>query len=220
MKTTPTDAMSGRVAGGGSHAGGAEGRSRARRLPSGAHGIPPELVAQNQRERIVAAIAEVCAERGYVGTTVGRVVERAGVSSSTFYVQFGGLQACLLASFWELFGRLIEEIDRACEAEPDPAARPRAALRRALELFAADPPAARLLNVEILAAGTAGARAQHEAIGQLAERLGINTRAGWGLVALAGTLVSRRIMAGEAETLPELEAEFAEIVLAAPQALP
>ena len=70
-------------------------------------------------------------------------------------------------------------IDWASEAEPNPAARPRAALRRGLELFAADPPAARLLNVEILAAGAAGARAQHEAIGQLAERLGITTgRAG------------------------------------------
>jgi hypothetical protein len=38
---------------------------RARRLPAGSHGIPREVVERNQRERLIAAMAEVCAERGY-----------------------------------------------------------------------------------------------------------------------------------------------------------
>ena len=32
------------------------------RLPAGSHGIPAEVVALNQRERLISAIAEVCAE--------------------------------------------------------------------------------------------------------------------------------------------------------------
>jgi alpha-tubulin suppressor-like RCC1 family protein len=37
----------------------------ARRLPPGSHGIPADLVARNQRERLIAAMAEECAEVGY-----------------------------------------------------------------------------------------------------------------------------------------------------------
>ncbi len=66
--------------------------STSRRLPTGSHGIPPALVAQNQRERIIAATAEVSSERGYCGTTVREVVTRAGVSSSTFYQHFSDLE--------------------------------------------------------------------------------------------------------------------------------
>lgn len=91
--------------------------------------------------------------------------KRAGVSTATFYVQFDSLDECLFATFWELHGRLSEELDIACRAEPEPSARPRAALRRSLQLFASDLPAARLLTVEILAAGNEGARCQHRAIG-------------------------------------------------------
>ena len=56
-----------------------------RRLPSGSHGIPAEVVARNQRERLVAAMAEVCAEVGYAEASVAGVAKRAGVSSVTFY---------------------------------------------------------------------------------------------------------------------------------------
>jgi AcrR family transcriptional regulator len=188
-------------------------------LPRGAHGIPAELVARNQRERLIAATAEVVAERGYVGTTVRRIVKRAGVSSATFYAQFESLDQCMFAAFWELHGRLMEEIDVACRTEVDPSARPRAALRRSLALFATDTPTARLLTVEILAAGTQGARAQHEAIALTAERLGIATEPGWALVALVSNLIARRVIAAEAEKLPQLEAEL-EVVLSASKALP
>jgi len=59
-----------------------------RRLPPGSHGIPANVVARNQRERLVAAMAEVCAEGGYAEASVARVAKRAGVSSLTFYKQF------------------------------------------------------------------------------------------------------------------------------------
>ena len=80
-----------------------------RRLPPGSHGIPADVVARNQRERLVAAMAEVCAERGYAQASVAEVAKRAGVSSLTFYKQFSGKEDCMLAAHRQLLGRLLEE---------------------------------------------------------------------------------------------------------------
>jgi len=85
------------------------------RLPPGSHGIPADVVARNQRERLVAAMAEVCAERGYAQTSVAEVAKQAGVSSLTFYKQFAGKESCMLAAHRQLQGRLLEEVDRAAK---------------------------------------------------------------------------------------------------------
>ncbi len=85
------------------------------RLPPGSHGIPADVVARNQRERLVAAMAEVCAERGYAEASVAEVAKQAGVSSLTFYKQFAGKRDCMLAAHRQLLGRLLEEVDRAAE---------------------------------------------------------------------------------------------------------
>ena len=131
---------------------------RARRLPPGSHGIPAEVVARNQRERLVAAMAEACAESGYAGTSATAVARAAGVSTVTFYKQFADKGECLLATHRQLLGRLLEEVDRAREGESRPEAKAAAALRATLALLAADPPSARLLSVEILAAGPESAK--------------------------------------------------------------
>lgn len=144
----------------------------ARRLPRGSHGIPAEVVARNQRERLVAAMAEECEERGYAETSVAAVAKRAGVSSVTFYKQFAGKRECLLAAHRELLGRLLEELDRARGAAgAGEREKSRAALRAFLGLLAADPPTARLLAVEALAAGPAGAERHDVAVRELAARL-------------------------------------------------
>jgi AcrR family transcriptional regulator len=193
-------------------AGGAVPSVAAERLPSGPHGIPAEAIIRNQRERLIAAMAEVSAEKGLRAATVRDVVARAGVSSATFYAMFDGLEDCAVETFWELHRRLLDELDVACQATPEPTWRPRAALRRSLELFATDLPAARLLTIEILGAGPLGPLCQHRAIGLTAERIGIGTDAGWGRVALACSLIARRVAAAEAQRLPELEREL-ELVL-------
>jgi len=195
-------------------------RSTTRRLPPGSHGIPADVVARNQRERMVAAMAEECAERGYAGASVASVAKRAGVSSVTFYKQFAGKRDCMLAAHRLLLGRLLEEIDRAREVESREEAKVRAAIRTALALLVADPPSARLLTVEVLAAGPEGAKCHDAAIEALAARLR-NREAGddspastgdWiavaGMLALAGKLV----ISGEAARLAELEDELVALV--------
>ena len=180
-----------------------------RRLPPGSHGIPADVVARNQRERLVAAIAEVCAERGYAEASVAAVAKRAGVSSASFYKQFGDRRECMLAAHRQLLGRLLEEVDRAREGEDDEAARPRAALRAALALLAADAPSARLLTVEILALGEPGSKRHDAMVEAFAARLGVEWIAAAGLLALVGKLA----VAGEADRLPGLEDELAGTLL-------
>jgi len=197
--------------------------NRVRRLPPGPHGIPRELVARNQRERLIAAIAEVCAENGYGRTSVTDVARRAGVSTASFYRQFKDKRECMLVSFEELFGRLLGEVERACAAEAEQAAKAQAAIRTAAGLLAGDPPTARLLTVEISAVGTAGVWLQHEAIERLAARLGAAREPGpgspaqvaspeWIAFAAMVALVGRRVAEGESPGPAELEAIGAQLL--------
>lgn len=181
---------------------------RSRRLPTGAHGIPAEVVARNQRERLVAAVAEACAEDGYAETSVADLARRAGVSTATFYKLFPGKLECALEAHRELLGRLLEEVDRACEESEGQEAKLRAGVRTVLELLAADPPTARLLTVEVLALGPAGAERNDAAIAAFAKRSG----AEWSIVAGTSMLIGRRVMAGEAAALPKLEDELAALL--------
>lgn len=174
-----------------------------RRLPPGSHGIPADVVARNQRERLVAAMAEVCTEAGYAEATVSAVAKRAGVSSLTFYKQFADKRACVLAAHEELLGRLLEALDGAGD-EGAPQEEGGRDIRMALAIFAADSPSARLLTVEILAAGTEGVKHHDAMVAAFAERLGTDWVRAAGILALVG----KRVVAGEADRLPELEDEL------------
>jgi AcrR family transcriptional regulator len=174
--------------------------------------LSPELVARNQRERLIAAMAEVCGERGYADSSVAEVAKRAGVSTASFYRQFKDRKECLLVSFEELFGRLFEEIERACEAAETPVEKTRAATATAAALLGADRPTARLLTVEIGAAGPDGVRALHSAIERLAGLLrgpsdprSASPDAAWAQVAAMVSLAGLRVAEGRSPTAPELE---------------
>ncbi len=150
-------------------------------------------------------MAEVCAEQGYAQASVAEVAKRASVSSLTFYKQFAGKRDCMLAAHRQLLGRLLEEVDRAREEESDPGGKPRATVRTALAIFAADAPSARLLTIEILASGPEGLKRHDAMVGAFAERLDTDWVRAAGILALIG----KRVVAGEADRLPGLEEELA-----------
>jgi AcrR family transcriptional regulator len=179
--------------------------------------LSPELVERNQRERLIAAMAEVCGEGGYAAATVAEVARRAGVSTASFYRQFKDRRECMLVSFEELFGRLLGEIERVCASEEDSAKKLKAAVAAAASLLAADPPTARLLTVEISAAGPEGVRLQHRAIERLAALLPKSPERDvgqphaqptpeWIAATVMVTLVAKRVLADERPDAGELEA--------------
>jgi len=182
-----------------------------RRLPPGPHGLPPELVERNQRERLVAAMAEVCAERGYAESSVAEVAKRAGVSTASFYRQFKDKRECMLVSFEELFGRLLAGLEGGCGETEDPGERARTGTATAIALLTADPPAARLLSIEIVAVGPEGVQAQHNAIERLANLLrGAEAPDDipdptWAATAAMTALLARRLAEGRIPVAAEFE---------------
>jgi AcrR family transcriptional regulator len=127
------------------------------RLPSGRHGLTREAVAASQRTRLIDAMAQVVAEKGYAASTVADVVERAGVSRRTFYEQFDDKEACFLAAYDAGLAAVLFRIGEAVDVNPAAPwrERARAGVESFLALLASQPAFAQALQVEILTAGPA-----------------------------------------------------------------
>ena len=124
-------------------------------LPRGPHQLTEEQVAESQRTRLMSSMAELMAERGYAGVTIGDLVSRAGVSRTSFYQQFANKQECLFAAY----DQSAAVIAAAITPDFDPA-RPwrrhlETTIGRYLDALSSDLTAARAFLVEIDAAGRA-----------------------------------------------------------------
>ncbi|HEV3070528.1 MAG TPA: TetR family transcriptional regulator [Solirubrobacteraceae bacterium] len=131
-------------------------RSGGRDVPAGVApvpGLPREHVSEIQRMRILAAMADVAAERGAGSVTVAHVVARAGVSRRTFYDLFADREECFLAAFEEAIGRVGSQVIEAYEHESAWREQIRAGLWALLVFLDEEPATARLCIVESLAAG-------------------------------------------------------------------
>ncbi|MCW2941972.1 MAG: HTH-type transcriptional repressor Bm3R1 [Actinomycetia bacterium] len=122
-------------------------------LKAGRHGLPPDAVAANQRERLINAFARVAAENGYAHTTISQVTDTAGVSKKTFYVHFPSLEECFLAAYEHGSKLLLAQMFRAYNAETDWRDAVREALRTLFRVLAAEPAFARISVIETSAAG-------------------------------------------------------------------
>src|SRR5215475_4448379 len=104
-------------------------------LPRGRHGLSRRAVTESQRRRILRALVEAVADRGYAETRVADVIAVAGVSRKTFYELFADKEDCFLAAFEGWSGQLADHANDAYEAAGDApwADRIRAALAAFLE---------------------------------------------------------------------------------------
>ncbi len=194
------------------------------RLPRGRHGLSREFVAQNQRDRLLAALAECLHERGYDGTTVSMVGKRAGVSKSDFYKQFESKDACFLAAYDDSVERIRGRMLAACGESDDWAGGVFAALAALLDLLASEPAQAQLVLVEGLRAGRGVYDRYQEALQGFVPLLrdGAPTPNGSeppppatdeAIVGGIASLLARRVLAGETEKLGEFLPEIAEFAL-------
>jgi AcrR family transcriptional regulator len=184
-------------------------------------GLSRAEVIANQRSRIFSGFATALAYHGYEDTKVTDIVELSGVSRATFYERFESKELCFAAAYEDGVERLALAVREAVGGECDWANQLSAGLVAGLEFLAADPPLAHLLFVESLAAARS-ARLEHErSLDRLAEVL--RPPVGGGEVSeetarmLAGGLASHlsgRILAGEAERLPDLHGPLLQYLLA------
>jgi AcrR family transcriptional regulator len=128
-----------------------------RPLPRGPHSLTRDEVLASQRGRMIAAMAETVAAKGYAATTVADVVARAGVSRKTFYEHFADREECFLAAYDAavdaLFGAVAERVAAGKPAGDDWRARVCAGVRAYLEALASEPAFARTFLVEVRVAG-------------------------------------------------------------------
>ncbi len=133
-----------------------------RRLPRGRHALAPEEVLRDQRERLLAAVPGVVAERGYEAMSVADIVKAAAVSRNAFYKSFADKQECFATAHDLGHERLFDVLAQPCEAGATIEARVERSLVAGLEALADEPEVARLLFVEAPSAGEEIARRYHE----------------------------------------------------------
>ena len=196
------------------------------RLPPGRHGLPREFVTHNQRERLIAGIAEAIAENGYAGTTIAHITRHAAVSRRTFYEHFASKDECFVAAYDTVMAELRERVGQAFEEEDDWPHAVRAGIAAMLRFLAAEPNLARLCMVEALVAGPVVVERYDSAIQSFVPyfQTGREGRSPEVLARLSPTteealvggmmsLISRRIIAGKAAELETLLPDLVEFTL-------
>lgn len=191
---------------------------------------PPAVVTRSsahadQRRRILRAVGELVAKRGYGDVTVELIVKRAHVSFKTFYKHFSGKEECFQALFDRVVANAESTIRERLDAEPLPWSDQVAlALRTWIDLIVADPIIARAIIVEAPTVGPGILerydRATKAFVPLLRAGRELNPR-GADLPAtvedtLAGSVfwsAYQRLIVGEADRLPELLPELIELIL-------
>jgi AcrR family transcriptional regulator len=124
-----------------------------KRTPAGREKLPKEVMAEAQRDRVLAAAIEVFAKRGYPGTTVDHIVSAAKIGVGNFYALFGGKEECFLQAYERTVETARSEVAAAVDPDLPWAEQARDALGKLLELIEAEPLRARLALAEVQTAG-------------------------------------------------------------------
>jgi AcrR family transcriptional regulator len=196
------------------------------RLPPGRHGLPREFVVHNQRERLVAGLAESIAETGYSGTTIAHITRHAAVSRRTFYEHFTSKDECFVAAYDTVMETLRARVAQAFEEESDWPHAVKAGIAAMLRFLAVEPNLARLCMVEALVAGPVVVERYDAAIqsfvpyfqsgregcsAEVLSRLSPTTEEA--LIGGMMSLISRRIIAGKTAELESLLPDLVEFTL-------
>ncbi len=181
------------------------------------------MVAENQRERLVAGIIAAVAENGYSETTIATIVKAAELSRKTFYEHFANKEECFSAAYEASFEFLRQAIG-AVAVDGSWGQLVRSRLERLLGLLSEEPDLAFFFLIAPTSAGDEIVERHHEGMRELVRELtaGAPKRAtrgepaGTREQALAGgisRLVVLKLSAGEADQLPTLLSGLVELVL-------
>jgi AcrR family transcriptional regulator len=127
---------------------------RYRRLPTGTHGLDPETVRRDQRERLQQAMIELIADKGYPAVRIVDLARLAHVSQPTFYSLYADKEDLFLCAYDEVATRASTKVIEAYDAPDHDDERLIAALRTFAELAAAEPQATSMLVLGVFGAGS------------------------------------------------------------------
>ena len=144
--------------------------------------LPREFIAAGKRQRIMNAMAELCAEQGYEATKIADIVRRAGVARKTLYDNFEGKEEVFLAAFDNAVEEALQQAEEACrQAAGEWIDRVAAGLRALLLYVAENPASARMCLVEAVSATPAASERYDDALRRFVELLRRNAPTGTGL---------------------------------------
>lgn len=179
-------------------------------------GLPKDVFAPSERDRIVQAMAATCAERGYGETTVEEVVARAGVPLTAFTANFVDKEDCGLAAVNLILAEATAVASAAWSPDSSEWESILRGVRALLELMAARPSYARLSYIQARHAMPPSSYASYSSgikvLASMVDRLRAYSSAEAPLppttaraVIGSGEMVIRRaLVAGESDRLPQL----------------
>lgn len=194
-------------------------------VPTGRHGLPADIVAAHQRERLLAATIELVAKRGFRGTSIDHIVKTARVGYVAFYELFESKEDCFIACFDRIVAEAREQIAAAVSGEAPWSEQICGGLKKLLELIAAEPARARLALVEMQAAGRRSFAMYEELVYSVIPKLREGRAFRPDAAALSETLeeaviggvawiIHQRLVKGEADEIEGLIGEAIHIALA------
>jgi AcrR family transcriptional regulator len=196
-------------------------------LPRGRTSLDPHDAIAHQRARLLRAVISAVADNGYQATTITDIVQRARVSRSVMYREFGGKQDCFLAAIeagWELItARIAQAMSEVSDGALETVLR--AISRAYLDTCAQEPDHTRAWVLELAAAGPEGVEARTRYLDGFADLMReIDCRYGSRrprpaehYIALVGgitELVGREVRAGAQAALPHLEDALTDAAVA------
>jgi AcrR family transcriptional regulator len=132
--------------------------------------LPREFIAVHKKRRIMDAIAELTAEKGYEATKIGDIVRRAGVARKTLYDNFEGKEEVFLSAFDAALEEAMRRIEASCaEAEGGWEEQLQAGLQAFLGYVAEQPALARMCMIEALSATPAATERYEDAMRRFVE---------------------------------------------------
>jgi AcrR family transcriptional regulator len=145
--------------------------SRRRGLPGGDQNVSRSFVVHSQRERILDAVANLTAARGYAELKVEEIAEQAAVSLNAFYEHFADKEDAFLVAYEIGHAKALGSAERAYAAEEDWRLGVRAGLAALFDFLAAEPSFAHIALVDALIATGRTAERSYIGVDALARML-------------------------------------------------
>lgn len=184
--------------------------------------LPKEFVAGHKRRRMMDAVAELTADKGYEATKIADIVRSAAVARKTLYDNFDGKEDLFLSAIDAAMTEMRLAVEAACEStNGDAEAGIVAGLEALLDFIAEHPAAARMFMVEAISATPSSARLYDSAMRDFVELLrrraprqaDLPETIEESLVGGAAWIVQQQIRRGEAESVGDLLPELSQFVL-------
>src|SRR5947208_6192522 len=197
-------------------------------VPRGRHAPPLEVRLNVQRQRLFQAAARVFSSTGYAEASAEAISREAGMSKATFYEHFANKEECILELVDAAGQATRAAITAAVEAtSSDFETRVHARVAAFLRSVEAFPEVARVVIVDVIGVGPAGAAKRDEMLQAFGDFLDEENRAAhetygaprfaspddaYAIVGAIMELVSRQLRTGHPESTADLEPVIERIV--------